>query len=549
MHLLDVRTKRLKKYVSEKKGEVAERYGILSHRWLSRKDEILFQDVEFADYALLKRKRGFFKLASCCKQARRDGLKYVWIDSCCINRMDSTEVQESINSMYRWYANADRCYVYLKDTVKPNSGRLSLNEKEDWFKRGWTLQELMAPEEVLFFDRDWYFIGDKTSLKRDISSITGIAQSVLEGTRKLEECSIAERMSWASGRNTRKDEDRAYSLLGLFDVNMPMLYGEGEVKAFLRLQEEIIKVSDDHSIFAWKGLSGAHGLLATSPEAFRGCNSVREPSQHQGQSAFSMTNRGFSITLNLTPWVLDTYVVLIHCTDIRGGGVQMLGIFLRRLTEDDQYARVSVDGEEFYRYTTDKAHKPSVGSRVIPIYIRQARIGTIEASVAGKRRWVAQERIFTFEPGWGTWLPVGVLELFGYGKIKLVKLGFDYGFNPTLLLCESTLESESDFSTDSLSREGARGNKSVWKSSSGERLYWNPVEYDYGGFSGNTARAIAKENSHLGVWALKGDRINGLDIYLQGTGIRVVLAKTLTKRRELVWDLKLENLATSRLLK
>ncbi|OTA80242.1 hypothetical protein M434DRAFT_86584, partial [Hypoxylon sp. CO27-5] len=315
MHLLDVNTRRLKKYVEEKNGKICEKYGILSHRWLARDDEILFQDIESADHALLKKKKGFFKLVKCCEQAKRDNLGYVWIDSCCINRSDSTELQESINSMYRWYENADRCYVYLKNTSKPVSGSLILGTEEDWFRRGWTLQELIAPKEVVFYDRRWQFLGDKASLKGIISDITGISWLLLEGSRKLQDCSVAERMSWACDRETTKGEDRAYSLLGLFDVNMPMLYGEGEVKAFLRLQEEIIKISDDHSIFAWRGVHKAHGLLATSPEAFRGCSRVRNIPSREGRNASTMTNRGLSITLRLAPWLLDTYLAWIDCVE------------------------------------------------------------------------------------------------------------------------------------------------------------------------------------------------------------------------------------------
>ncbi|OTB01961.1 hypothetical protein M426DRAFT_32526, partial [Hypoxylon sp. CI-4A] len=234
-----------------------EDYAILSHRWLPTEDEVLFCDIESVGHKNVGEKKGYFKLSQCCEQAKRDGLKYVWIDSCCIDKTDSTEVQESINSMYRWYGNATKCYAYLKDTTKSTTDVLQLGEKEEWFTRGWTLQELVAPKNIQFFDTDWKLIGSKFSLGRYISKITGIRRSVLGADRLQrpqqhpQNCSVAERMSWAARRQTTREEDRAYSLLGLFDVNMPMLYGEGGDKAFLRLQEEIIKRFDDHSIFAW----------------------------------------------------------------------------------------------------------------------------------------------------------------------------------------------------------------------------------------------------------------------------------------------------------
>ncbi|OTA55160.1 HET-domain-containing protein [Hypoxylon sp. EC38] len=551
MHLLDVNTRRLKKYVEEKNGKICEKYGILSHRWFARDDEILFQDIESADHTLLRKREGFFKLVKCCEQAKRDDLGYVWIDSCCINRSDSTELQESINSMYRWYENADRCYVYLKNTSNPVSGSLILGKEEDWFRRGWTLQELIAPKQVVFYDRRWQSLGDKTSLKGIIFGITGISTSLLDGTQKPQDCSIAERMSWACDRETTKGEDRAYSLLGLFDVNMPMLYGEGELKAFLRLQEEIIKISDDHSIFAWRGVHKAHGLLATSPEAFRGCNRVRNIPSREGRNASTMTNRGLSITLRLIPWLLDTYLASIDCVEIVDNYGQPLQIFLRRLTADDQYARVSVRGQDVRRghfLTETKGNH---------IYVRQPgteveQVGADYKRVTGFRlsnellkssSWKgkdqnAQEQFIIFESGALFWRNLQELKLSGYREFESAHVGFDFDFNPILILSESADKFKKYLSICPLTKDEAVRNNGVWQGMTGKQIEWNRI----GHFVRRMANGnLVEYNQHQDFWAIKGDRLNGLDAYIEGTNIRIILDKTLTERQELVWDLKIEH--------
>ena len=156
--------------------------------------------------------------------------------------------------MFRWYQKARVCYAYLADVLKdtnPNEDSLVPEEfsRSRWFTRGWTLQELVAPQNVVFYSRSWKNIGTKEQLCNTISTITGIDIDTLLG-EDLTVVSVANKMSWASGRRTTRIEDMAYCLLGIFDVNMPLLYGEGQ-KAFLRLQEEILRSSYDHSLFAW----------------------------------------------------------------------------------------------------------------------------------------------------------------------------------------------------------------------------------------------------------------------------------------------------------
>ena len=217
----------------------------------------------------------------------------MWIDTCCIDKKSSAELSEAINSMYRWYEDARECYVHLSDV----SWDLQ-NEEESrksfirslWFTRGWTLQELIAPSHVEFFDRDWKSIGTKGSLLAEISATTGINKFDLEAWTGA--C-IATKMSWMSRRKTSRIEDMAYCMLGLFDVNMPLLYGEGR-KSFMRLQLEILKKSDDESIFAWTTTASMHlGMLATSPRYFAQSGDIFvHPDLRKKRLPYAMTNQG-----------------------------------------------------------------------------------------------------------------------------------------------------------------------------------------------------------------------------------------------------------------
>ncbi|RYP71819.1 hypothetical protein DL770_008057 [Monosporascus sp. CRB-9-2] len=239
-------------------------YAILSHTWDG--DEYTFQD---AKAGVGRNKKGFKKVEQCCSRAKADRFKYVWIDTCCIDKTSSAELSEAINSMYVWYHEAKRCYAYLAD-VPPKS----TVKDSRWFTRGWTLQELIAPSDVHFLAKDWTVLGTKKEhLKQDVSECTGIPVGILSGDDNLGATSIAQRMSWAATRETTRLEDRAYSLMGIFGINMPLLYGEGE-RAFIRLQEEIMKISDDHSLFAWESPDLRGGLLAASPAAFTGSKNI-----------------------------------------------------------------------------------------------------------------------------------------------------------------------------------------------------------------------------------------------------------------------------------
>lgn len=237
-------------------------YAILSHTWGDDGEDVTYEDIR--DKVLTTGKPGYSKIKNTCLRAAEDGLDHVWIDSCCIDKSSSAELSEALNSMYAWYQEAEVCYVYLVDV--PHGSDRSVISKSRWFTRGWTLQELIAPSDVIFLDNEWREIGTKSDLREVISEITGIPVNILLGDDPGQ-ASIAQRMSWAASRVTKRIEDRAYSLMGLFGVNMPMLYGERE-RAFIRLQEEIMKASNDHSIFAWMSPETNSGPLASSPNAF-----------------------------------------------------------------------------------------------------------------------------------------------------------------------------------------------------------------------------------------------------------------------------------------
>ncbi|KAF2022778.1 NACHT-domain-containing protein [Setomelanomma holmii] len=207
-------------------------YAILSHTLEADGDEVTFADLQIGDG---RGKPGYKKILFCGRQARYDGLQYFWVNTCCINKKDKAELAFAIRSMFCWYRNAAGCYAYLSDVWEPafRSSR--------WFTRGWTLQELLAPATVEFFSQEEESLGSKTSLQAMIREITSIPSEVLRGA-PLSKCSVNERLRWAEGRMTGRDEDRAYCLQGILDVELAQVYGEGEAGAFKRLMDEVHKL-------------------------------------------------------------------------------------------------------------------------------------------------------------------------------------------------------------------------------------------------------------------------------------------------------------------
>lgn len=419
MHLLNVETHRLEEYFDDG----VPPYAILSHTWDA--DEVLYRQIcGEAGYA----PGSSAKVDGCCAQAARDGLRYVWIDTCCIDKSSSAELSEAINSMFGWYRRAAVCYAFLADvpdedgegreenrreqhdggsgggvsdagsseaggapsgdgghdsghhpadgpsgdddciddddwtddigsdddpgyhrnssstdtdtdTEDDEDDNLGLNSafaKSRWFTRGWTLQELLAPDNVVFFSASWSPIGRKlathrygryareTRLRlassgsrstyeihrriRALPAITGIPKRCLDASSPpFARASVAQKMSWAAGRQTMRREDRAYSLLGIFGINMPLLYGEGD-NAFVRLQEEILRLSDDLSLLAWGYrlplTSYGSNLLAKSPDDFAKYGEIYidqpMPLVGHGLRHYTMTNKGLHIALPTT---------------------------------------------------------------------------------------------------------------------------------------------------------------------------------------------------------------------------------------------------------
>ncbi|KAI1738466.1 heterokaryon incompatibility protein-domain-containing protein [Xylaria scruposa] len=238
MRLIDTHTLSLLEFV----GDSIPPYAVLSHTW--GEDEVTFQDMRTWSAT---EKIGWQKARSACQLAAQNGFQYLWIDTCCIDKSSSAELSEALNSVFRWFKRAGQCLVYLADVDTKDSSSFTHSR---WFTRGWTLIELIAPVKVDFYSRDWELIGSRSDLVNKISEITGIDPFVLAGG-DVKHVKVARRMYWASRRMTTRVEDQAYCLMGLFDVNMPLIYGEGE-RAFDRLQEEIYKYTNDPSIFAWK---------------------------------------------------------------------------------------------------------------------------------------------------------------------------------------------------------------------------------------------------------------------------------------------------------
>jgi hypothetical protein len=222
-------------------------YAILSHTWGDQ--EVIFNDLKNLDSAEdigAESKAGWDKIRFCAQQTKRDSLDHFWVDTCCIDKSNSQELQEAINSMFRWYQNAKKCYVYLLDVEcnTPDADGKSCRRwkpafrKSRWFTRGWTLQELLAPASVAFYSKEGELLGDKQSLRDTIHEITGIPVGALLGT-KLSDFSVDDRFSWAEKRQTTREEDKAYCLLGMFGVHLSLIYSEGEENAFRRLRDAV----------------------------------------------------------------------------------------------------------------------------------------------------------------------------------------------------------------------------------------------------------------------------------------------------------------------
>jgi hypothetical protein len=359
-------------------------YAILSHRWGDPEDEVSFEDILTGRE---EGKKGYMKLVGCCKEARRDGLRYVWIDTCCINKASSAELSEAITSMFTYYERSTVCYAFLDDVLLDSSAKENLGSssfsRSAWFTRGWTLQELIAPRHVKFFDSSWSFLGYKTdeSLSSVIESVTSIDSIVLNFPATTQLISISKKMSWAARRKTTRIEDMAYSLMGIFGVYMPPLYGEG-CHAFIRLQEAIMRTLNDHTIFAWTSPPIApisHGyehistMLALSPDQFEYSSNFKSLSHSEHNKAlipegnkldYAITNAGLAIRLPLLriDEVEGLYAVFLACTD--GEDRIPSAILLRTTTK--------TPAGHFWRTTSEEGPIERSKRRWFPISGREA---------------------------------------------------------------------------------------------------------------------------------------------------------------------------------
>ena len=265
-------------------------YAILSHTWGADTEEVTFADLVGGNSKAkhgdgkkprYKKKLGYKKIRFCGEQAQQDELQYFWVDTCCIDKSDKAELSLAIQSMFRWYQKATKCYAYLSDvSTKKRKASSTLGEytwelsfrSSRWFTRGWTLQELLAPSTVEFFSKDWERLGDRVSLKSLIHKITSIPYKVLEGAPLLQ-FSVDERFRWRLNRYTKVKEDAAYSMSGIFDVDMAPVYGEGAEQAFGRLHNKI----QEQKEHCWKQKECLRDLRATDP-----CNDKKRIEETKG---------------------------------------------------------------------------------------------------------------------------------------------------------------------------------------------------------------------------------------------------------------------------
>ena len=422
MRLLDTESLRLHEFA----GSDIPKNAILSHTWGA--DEVSFQAYSHTNVKASSI-HGYAKIFHTCRLARAQGLRYAWMDTCCIDKTSSAELSEAINSMFLWYKKADICYAYLSDLppqapfasspVSPSHGDHNDSEQLSrcrWFRCGWTLQELLAPSEVIFLDQTWAERGTKETLEDVISRKTNIDPEVLRDSSAMRKQPVSVRMSWAAGRETTRVEDTAYCMLGIFNVHMALLYGEGE-RAFTRLQREIIQHDSDLSIFCWSPLpeagyfhfpgstlpavdNGSHdgtqlrpcGILAPSKEVFWGISpSASLDGKDEGglkAAEFSLTNLGIKIHGGLLvlcagacpsqecrcPAAHRKYFLPVQ-SGPRTTGSKLLGryrgVFLEKLKPDlfvRSSSRIMQPDESTTRHAKLKASRPIYIATDAPLY-------------------------------------------------------------------------------------------------------------------------------------------------------------------------------------
>lgn len=422
-------------------------YAILSHRW--GEDELTYQQAcnvgsDGPNFNL----QGHKKVMEAAVKALEYQLEWIWCDTCCIDKLSSAELSEAINSMFRWYQHSSLCIAYLFD-ISDN-----LFTTSEWFTRAWTLQELIAPMKLVFLDQDWQPICSKHDRIPDIADRTRIDREVLEhGPAKLKKCSVAQRMSWAADRVASRIEDVAYSLLGLFDVNMPMLYGERE-KAFIRLQEEIIRRDADQTIFAWLPPEAdaesnivANSLFAPSPKTFQHCSTLAHDIKKR--KPFAINNLGLEIEVTLRPFDQESYIANLPITNSYNPWPP--GLKLDSLTDTHLFYRVAATLRP-----PRKIYGPHIPRSRRIIVLREHPVKRTSKRPLYGFRFSDTRHNLALVNGWdrertwdlGTWMPesqpndfrfrivqgvsasIATLTLNIEEDVFLIQLAYDFDFNP-----------------------------------------------------------------------------------------------------------------------
>ncbi|KAI0116532.1 hypothetical protein GGR51DRAFT_555556 [Nemania sp. FL0031] len=418
-------------------------YAILSHRWIGD-TEITFEQLSTHTEELKTGTRPLSspqldKIRGACDVARAKGFQWLWMDTCCINKNDTREYAEAINSMFSWYRSAELCITFLSDVQWDGSNGPEMfksTEKDAgeslWFSRGWTLQELLAPRKLEFYDMDWKCMGNKHDLASVLADITGIDVQYHTGAKHLSEACIAVKMSWMAKRETKYPEDMAYSMIGIFNVHMPFVYGETGPRAFRRLQEILLSSqSMDESIFAWRmpkpedGMesdiikadwqSGEWGLLAASPKWFSGCGNLQVSAGYASKArSFRMTPKGMEAPIRRNvhkgAGILATEAVsVVFWLSLIGTPIGAIGLFTLR-------SMMNSKAKEDYPFRLNCFRPGPNGKREnVEIYLRPVTVETVHYFHRMVRRtgtnrlkprvmppYVEVKRIRCNEMGWST---------------------------------------------------------------------------------------------------------------------------------------------------
>lgn len=557
MYLLDINSLQLEYTIDETRKP----YCVLSHVW-EKDQELVYQDIDNLPHS---GKSGAEKIRSFCKlmcdkpsivydlfKSEEQPVGHVWVDTCCIDKKSSAELSEAINAMYLYYSTAKLCVAYLYDVevVSGCDGFKDQFDKSKWFKRCWTLQELLAPSNVIFYNKYWQMIGNKHELAPHISEITRIDIAALRGA-PISGYSIAQRMSWAAGREATRREDVAYSLMGLFDVNMPMLYGEGD-NAFKRLQEAILGDSDDETLFAWAyeqkdphEHAGQIGLFAKSPDYFRGCQDIVPTTLYKRNTTFSSTNRGLSGDMAMVGPLVRAEnaecVALLNATRRTTSTENFIGIFLApRDTNQQEWSRVIWEGSS--RLERSLLHISKLGeARFEHIRVRHKQKTGVPTpttlsgfGLASGIRGISSRRlhrhsIFLAEfVHWQTnsdnlaaekncllstrRVPIGpvcVIDCSGtsFETIQLIQLGFDNENCPVCIALDNPEQQtyrNSSIATPQISADDLRSfNATIY-----DRVKWTVFDDPSPNQSATapTMRTLSVEQSYPGYLAIKGSR-------------------------------------------